>query len=33
MKAKSERRSDSGNFGVRIIEFGVLVGKIRCFDI
>jgi hypothetical protein len=28
MNAKSNRRSDSGNFGARITEFGVVVGKI-----
>jgi hypothetical protein len=28
MNAKSKRRSDSGNFGARITEFGVVVGKI-----
>jgi hypothetical protein len=28
MNAKSETRSDSRNFGVRITEFGVVVGKI-----
>jgi hypothetical protein len=28
MNAESKRRSDSGNFGTKIIEFGVVVGKI-----
>jgi hypothetical protein len=28
MNAKSKRGSDSGNFGARITEFGVVVGKI-----
>jgi hypothetical protein len=28
MNAESKRRSDSGIFGVRIIEFGVVVRKI-----
>jgi hypothetical protein len=33
INAKSERRSDSGNFGVRITEFGVVVGKTRWFEV
>jgi hypothetical protein len=30
---QKERRSDSENFGVRITEFGVVVGKIRWFEV
>jgi hypothetical protein len=33
MNAKSERRSNSGNFGARITEFGVVVRKIRWFEV
>jgi hypothetical protein len=33
MNTKSERRSDSRNFGVRMTEFGVVVGKIRWFEV
>jgi hypothetical protein len=33
MNTKSERRSDSGNSGIRITEFGVVVGKIRWFEV
>jgi hypothetical protein len=30
---KNRRRCDSENFGVRINEFGVVVGKIRWFEV
>jgi hypothetical protein len=33
MNTKSKRRSHSGNFDARITEFGVVVGKIRGFDV
>jgi hypothetical protein len=33
MNAKGERESDSENFGTRITEFGVVVGKIRRFEV
>jgi hypothetical protein len=33
MNAKSERGSDSENFGARITEFGVVVGKIWRFEV
>jgi hypothetical protein len=33
MNAKSERRTDSRNFGARITEFGVVVGKMRWFEV
>jgi hypothetical protein len=33
MNVKSERRSDSGNFGVGITEFRVVVGKIRWLEV
>jgi hypothetical protein len=33
MNAKSERRSDSRNFGARITEFGIVDGKIRWFEV
>jgi hypothetical protein len=33
MNAKGERRSDSRNFGARITEFGVVVGKIQWFEV
>jgi hypothetical protein len=33
MNAKSVRRIDSENFGTRIIEFRVVVGKIRWFEV
>jgi hypothetical protein len=33
MNAKSVRRIDSENFGARIIEFRVVVGKIRWFEV
>jgi hypothetical protein len=32
MNAESKRRSDSGIFGAKITEFGVLVGKIWWFE-
>jgi hypothetical protein len=33
MNAKYERGSDSENFGARITEFGVVVGKIWMFEV
>jgi hypothetical protein len=33
MNAKSERRSDSRNIHAKITEFGVVVGKIRWFEV
>jgi hypothetical protein len=33
MNVKSERRSDSGNFGAGITEFRVVVGKIRWLEV
>jgi hypothetical protein len=33
MNAKSERGSDFENFGGRITEFGVVVGKIWRFEV
>jgi hypothetical protein len=33
MNAKGERESDSENFGARITEFGIVVGKIRRFEV
>jgi hypothetical protein len=32
MNAESRRRSDSGIFGAKIIEFGVVVGKMWGFE-
>jgi hypothetical protein len=33
MNPKSERRSDSGNYGMRITEFEVVVRKIQWFEV
>jgi hypothetical protein len=33
MNTESKRTSDSGIFGTRITEFGVVVGKIRGFEV